>query len=46
MLEQVEFAGAGNCLSAVDDSEFSKEMFDMNFDCVQADHQLLRDLLI
>lgn len=45
-LEQMEFAGTGSCLGAIDHREFGKKMFDMEFDRVQADDQSVRDLLV
>ena len=45
-LEQMEFAGASNGLGAISHGEPGENVFDVELDRVQADHQLIRDLLI
>jgi hypothetical protein len=45
-LEQMEFAGASNGLSAIGHGEPGENVFDVELDRVQADHQLIGDLLI
>ena len=45
-LEQMEFAGTSNGLSAIGHGEPGENVFDVELDRVQADHQLIRDLLI
>lgn len=45
-LEQMEFAGASNGLGAIGHGEPGENVFDVELDRVQADHQLIRDLLI
>lgn len=45
-LEQVEFSGACERLGAIGDYEFGQEVFDMTFGRIEANDQVIRDLLV
>ena len=44
--EDVERTCVGHCLGAIRCAEFGQDMLDMEFDGVQAEHQVPRDLLV
>ena len=44
--EDVERTCVGHCLGAIRGAEFGQDMLDVEFDGVQAEHQVLRDLMV
>ena len=42
----MELTGTHQCLSTIGDDEFGQEMFDVTFGGVEADHQMVRNLLV